>query len=296
MKKIILLVTLTISVLLSCNCNPKRLTTDLSLYHGVWANADCELVQTDKYTLFFERNDGKISAILRQNERSGDTIYSTFFAGFIFDIQTKEYEKIVPSIDNLKLPIDDYFSLKDGQLTVLKALQIQPLQLVEKLEVCPAYEMPTADAMNIGKCLQNWQLGVFEYNTDPENPYILIGTNRHSYIFAIAPNILYCRAARLRHNNHGSVFAQNIRLIINDNSGEKTANMENDNLKITASDVEIDNSLFKPDVCAFEKGGIYWSLISFTPNEIKINGCGEVYIYGRPDNEAATEWFVYKSY
>ena len=294
MKKIVLLTVLTCSVLLLCSCNSKRLTDDLSHYHGVWANTDCELVQTDKYTLFFERNNGKISVTLRQNERSGDIIYSVFFTGFVFDMQTKEYERIVPTIDNAKLPIDDYFNLKDGQLIVQK----QTLQLIEKLDICPPYEMPFADNMNIGKCLQNWQLGVFAHNTDPESPHIEIGTNRHSYIFTMMPNMLYCRAARIRHNNHGSVFAQNIRLMINDNTGEKTAEMDNNNIKIAATDVEINNSLFKPDVCAFEKGGIYWSFISCTPNEIKLNGCGEVYTYGRPniENETVTEWFVYKSY
>jgi len=286
------------SILLLCCCNPKKLTTDLSAYHGVWANADCELVQTEKYTLLFERNDGKISATLRQNERSGDTIYSIFFAGFIFDMQTKEYEKIVPSMDNVKLPVDDYFSLKDGQLKLLQASQIQTLQLIEKFEICPPYEMPIADNTNIGKCLQSWQLGVFEYNTDPENPYIEIGTNKHTYIFAMMPNMLYCRAARIRHNDYGSVFSQNIRLMINENTSEKTAVMDDDNLKIAASDVEINNSLFKPDVCAYEKSGIYWSFVSCTPNEIKVNGCGEVYTFGRPniDNETVVEWFVYKSY
>ena len=298
MKKVVFFTALTSIVLLLCGCNSKELTTDLSPYYGVWANADCELVQTDKYTLFFERNNGKISATLRQNERSGDTIYSNFFSGFIFDMQTKEYEKIVPSMDNTKVLIDNYFSLKDGQLTLLRASQIQTLQLVEKLKVCSPYEMPIADNMNIGKCLQNWQLGLFEHNADPENIHIEIGTNKHSYIFAIMPNILYCRAARIRHNNHGSVFAQNIRLMINDNTGEKTAEIEDNNLKIAASDVEINNSLFKPDVCAYEKGGFYWSLISCTPNEIKINGCEDVYTYRRPsiDNKTIVEWFAYKNY
>ena len=298
MKNKVFFTVLTSCILLLCGCNPKKLTTDLLPYYGVWANADCELVQTEKYTLFFERNNGKISATLRQNGRSGDTIYSNFFAGFIFDMQTKEYEKIVPSADNAKIPIDEFFSLKDGLLTVHQSVQAQTLNLIEKLEVSPPYEMPSADSTNIGKCLQNWQLGVFEYSADPENPYIQIGTNKHVYIFAMMPNMLYCRAARIRHNNYGSVFSQNIRLMINANTGEKTANMEKDNLEISITDVEINNSLFKPDVCAYEKGGIYWSFISSTPNEIRVNGCGEVYIFRRPsiDDKSVVEWFVYKHY
>ena len=293
------LTTLIGSVILLCSCNKKNVTTDLSPYYGVWANADCELVQTEKYTLFFERSDGKISAVLRQNERVRDTIYSKFFAGFIFDMQTKEYEKMVPSTIDAKIPIDDYFCLdENGQLKVLQAAQVQRLQLVEKIDACPPYELPFADTENVGKCLQNWQLGVFEYNPDPENPYIEIGTNKHVYIFALTPGMLYCRAARIRHNNHGSVFAQNIRLMISENSGEKTAVMNENNLKISAADVEINNSLFKPDACSFEEHGIYWSFISCTSNAIKLNGCGEVYTFERHsiDDEHTVEWFAYKNY
>jgi hypothetical protein len=300
MKNKIFLTVLTGSILLLCGCNSKNLTTDLSPYYGVWANADCELVQTEKYTLFFERNNSKISATLRQNKRSenGDTVYSHFFAGFIFDMQTKEYEKIVPATDNVKIPIDNYINLNNGQLKVLQSAQVQILQLIEKLDVCLPYEMPFAGSTNIGKCLQNWQMGVFEHSADAENPYIEIGTNKHSYIFTLMPNMLYCRAARIRHNNHGSVFAQNIRLKINANSGEKTAEMAANNLTVSAADVEIDNLLFKPNACSFEEGGIYWSFISCKPDKIKLNGCGETYTYNRPtiDNKAVVEWFAYKNY
>ena len=296
MKKKVFITVLTIGVLFFCACSQKKLTKDLSPYYGVWANADCELVQTQKYTLFFERNNGKISVTLRQNEQSGDTIYTKFFVGFIFDVQTKEYERIVPSTDNEKILIDDYFNLKDEQLKVLKASQIQTLQLIEKLEVCSPYEMPFADSTNIGKCLQNWQLGVFEHNLDLEKLWFEIGTNRHVYIVSVSNGMPYCRAARIRHNNHGSVFAQNIRLMINAN--EKTVVMPKNNLEISTADVEIDNSLFKPNVCSFEKGGIYWSFISSSQNEIKVNGCGQVYTFSRPniDNAKIAEWFEYKNY
>ena len=285
-------------VFIGCSLSKKNITTDLSPYYGIWANADCEFVQTEKYTLFFERKNGKISAILRQNERIGDTIYSKFFTGFIFDIKTKEYEKITPSKDNEKIPIDDYISLKDGQLKVLPEAQAQTLQLVEKLDVCPPYEMPFADNTTIGKCLHNWQIGVFEQSTSHENLDIEIGTNKHSYIFYLTPDMLYFRASRIKHNNHGSMVDQggNIRLMMN--SGEKTVFMENNNLQVISVDIEINNSKFKPDVCSFEEDGIYWSVISYTPTEIKLNGCGTVYTYVRPniDDEKVKEWFIYKNY
>ncbi|GHT10213.1 hypothetical protein FACS189426_10050 [Bacteroidia bacterium] len=281
----------------NCSNKPNEIN-DLTACYGVWADADCELVQTEKYTLLFERNNDKISATLRQNERVGEAIYSNFFSGFVFDVKTKEYEKIVCEDSQKRLLIGDYIHLKDGQLDVLQNDQAGKLQLVEKITVCPAYEMPFAEDNTIGDCLQYWQLGTVEYNLDPENLHIEIGTNKHVYIFLVNSNMLYCRAARIRHNNHGSVFAQNIRLMINANTKETTANMENNNLEITAAEVTINDTLFKPDMCSYEDGGIYWSYISSVPNIIAVNGCGETYRFGRPtvDNEKVVEWFKYKAY
>ncbi|MDR0754396.1 MAG: hypothetical protein LBF04_03305 [Prevotellaceae bacterium] len=284
-------------IIVLCGCNKQNLIADLTAYYGVWANADCELVQTEKYTLFFERNEKKITVTLRQNERKGDTVYSNFFAGFVFDTDTKEYEKITYNDESSeRILFGDFAKLEDKYLKISQNHKNQKLQLVEKIEICSPYEMPFANTSNIGECLQNWQSGVFEYNLDMDNLYIEIGTNKHVYIFADFPNMLYCRAARIRHNNNGSVFAQNIRLMIN--AKEKTAEMESDNLKVCASDVEIDNSLFKPDMCSFEENGIYWSFISCTADTIKLNGCGEVYTYVRqsPDDTQVAEWFKYKAY
>jgi hypothetical protein len=279
-------------------CKKQTLITDLTPYHGVWANADCELVQTEKYTLLFERSNDKIIATLRQIEKCGDTVYSNFFESLVFDTKTKDYEKTVCNENQKKMLIGDYLQLKDGKLEIFQSPTPQKLHLIEKLDICPAYEMPFANTSNIGSCLQYWQLGVFEFSLDKENIYIEIGTNKHAYIFGVFPNMIYCRAARIKHNNNGSVFAQNIRLMINDNTKEKTAEMEMDNLKISQADIDINNSLFKPDMCSFEEGGIYWSFISCTADTIKLNGCGEIYTYVRESvtDETVAEWFEYKPY
>ncbi len=63
---------------------------DNELYYGVWANADCELVQTEKYTLLFERKNDTISAILRQTEQIEGEKYSTFVSGYNFIVSTKK--------------------------------------------------------------------------------------------------------------------------------------------------------------------------------------------------------------
>jgi hypothetical protein len=281
-----------------CRCNNQNLITDLTPYYGVWANSDCELVQTEKYTLLFERNENKITVALRQNERKGDSVYSNFFAGFVFDTISKEYEKISDNDElSKRILFGDFAKLEDKHLEISQNHKNQKLQLVEQIEICPPYEMPFANASNIGECLQNWQLGVFEYNLD-DNLRIDIGTNKHIYTFTVFPDMLYCRAARIRHNNNGSVFAQNIRLMINNNTKEKTAEMKIDNYKICSSDVEINDALFKPDMCSYEEESIYWSFISCVAEAIKVNGCGEVYTFARRsmDNSKIAEWFKYKAY
>jgi hypothetical protein len=284
-----------IPLLSSCN---KQNITDLSPYCGVWANNNCELVQTEKYTLLFERNNNKIFVTLRQNEKVNNMIYSKFFSGYIFDTHTKAYEKIVCDKNKEKLLIDDYLKLQNGQLKLLQESQPIELQSVEKIAVSSAYEMPVADNSTIGKCLQYWQLGTLEHSINPDNVWIEIGTNKHSYIFVENPNQLYFRAARLRHNNYGSVFSQNIRIMFSAYSEETTVEMDADNLKTTANDIYIDNSLFKPDMCSFEENGIYWSVVTCNPNVIKLNGCGETYTYERPaiDNKIYAEWFKYYEY
>ena len=91
-----------------------------------------------------------------------------------------------------------------------------------------------------GSCQKKLAIDLSPYYgvwANPENPHIEIGTNKHFYIFTMMPNILYCRAAYIRHNNNGSVFAQNIRLMINDNTGEKAAEMGDNNLKITTAKI-----------------------------------------------------------
>lgn len=81
----------------------------------------------------------------------------------------------------------------------------------------------------------------------------------------------------------------------NNNTGEMTSYMAPDNYNIAANDLKIDDSKFNPNACVFNPdGGIYWSFISFTPDQIKINGCGEIYYINRIDQ--IEEYFKYIPY
>lgn len=280
------------------SCSNKGLTNDLSSHYGVWVNKDCELVQTSKYTLIFSRQQEKITTILRRNVNVFDTIYSEFVLGYVFDGNLKSYEKIDCSDKQKRILIGDLISLKDNKLELTINSTKKTLDMIEKIDVSVPYDMPVANKDNIGKCLQNWQLGTIEHKLDLSDFWIEIGTNKHVYIFISNPNQLYCRAACIRSNEHGSVFAQNIRLMFSAYSKEATVSMSDDNYKTSKSYININNSLFKPDACSFENNGIYWSFISNEPDTIKLNGCGDVYKFERPlmDDKKRVEWFKYKEY
>ncbi|PIE86352.1 MAG: hypothetical protein CSA05_00865, partial [Bacteroidia bacterium] len=221
------------------SCTSKEIIKDLKPYYGVWANQNCELVQTAKYTLIFLRQSEKITTILRRNINVADTIYSEFVSGYVFDEKSKSYEKIECKDKQKIILINDLIKLEDNQLDLSFNFDKQTLEMIEKIEVCLPYDMPLASEGVIGKCLQNWQLGTIEHKLDLNDLWIEIGTNKHTYIFISNPNQLYCRAACIRSNEHGSVFAQNIRLMFNANTNETTVSMKNDNYTTTKSDINI---------------------------------------------------------
>ncbi len=297
MKKNINFVIIFWGIFAICYSRQLDLKKDFSGYYGVWANKDNEVVQTKKYTLIFSRELGKIRAILRRNISESNLTFSEFVIGYNFNIKEKSYKKI-ESTESKKILLDSLFCLKGGKLELRLNSKKQLLEMVEKIEVCEPYQMLVAEEGKIGKSLQSWQLGTIEHKLDLNDFWLEIGTNKHLYIFIANPNQLYCRAARIRSNDKGSVFAQNIRLMFSAHNNETTIYMNENNHEITSSDLKIDNSLFKPNVCSFEKGGIYWSFISSKPDTIKLNGCGAVYTFPRPslNDKNRVEWFKYRDY
>lgn len=107
----------------------------------------------------------------------------------------------------------------------------------------------------------------------------------------------YIRAAAARNNNNGTLFFQNIRMMKNKNTEEYTMYIEPNNFTFSRNDLRIDDSKFQPDSCTFNPdGGIYWSLISFEPDLILLNGCGETYQVKRHPVESGMEYFEYVPY
>lgn len=254
---------------------------------GVWADADCEVLRTERFALIFERSDSVIAASLIRTEGDPVLLGRTVFAA------DSVVERYIAGSDTLRA--DPGTVDRNGRLRIAGIGGERLLELIERVQVTEPYQMLHASPLEAGTCLQQWNMGT-RYEADAENISFEAGTNRHNYAFFIQPGFVYCRAARLRFNDHGGLFAQNIRLM--SNSREQTAFMAPDNKAESAAPLEIDNRKFCPDQCVFDSDGIYWSFIRFEQDTAVIHGCGELYRYPRPaaDGEALSEWIAFEKY
>lgn len=256
--------------------------SDFSKHRGVWASNDAEAVITDSVCMFFEKTPAGLRAFL--NVPTQDIYSCTTYKDSAFVVETAE-----PLV------------LTDGVKTIngvtVKTLRIgdKVMSKVEEIETCKPYEKSRANSKSdVGKCLQEWRLGA-KFGKDGDIFMCEVNTNRHMFIYLINPNMTYIRAAATANNDNGTLFFQNIRMMRNNNTGELTSYMAPDNYNIAADNLQIDNSKFNPNACVFNPdGGIYWSLISFTADQIKINGCGETYYVNRIDQ--FEEYFKYVPY
>ena len=251
---------------------------DFSDYKGVWSSDKAEAVLTDSICIFYYQTDSTMQAVLEIP--SGGISSRTVF---------KKDGSVTTATDNAPLAI----SLNDGKLDICGYL----LKKVENIRIVQPYDMSKCNSkLDVGKCLQEWRLGA-GYGITDDMIYCEVNTNRHMFVYMINPSMVYIRAAATRNNNNGTLFFQNIRMMKNHNTDEHTMSMESDNFDITKNDLKIDNSKFQPDACTFNPdGGIYWSLISFEPDEIKLNGCGETYTVNRRPAEPDCEYIEYAPY
>ena len=256
-----------ILTLIAIACSLTAAAADFSAFRGVWVSDSAEAVVTDSAAIFFENTPSGLRAYL---DVPSHGIHSrTVFSDSVF-------------VSGETAPLE--MSLDNGKLTIGG----NALRKVESLDTRAPYEAPTATSpRDIGHRLQEWRLGA-SFGREGEVTYCEINTNRHMFVYLLNPSMTYIRAAATRNNDRGTLFFQNIRMMANNDTGEVTSQMMDGNFSIARQDLPIDNSMFQPDRCTFSPdGGIYWSLISFTPDQILLNGCGETYRVDRltPRNE-----------
>lgn len=256
--------------------------SDFSKYRGVWASNDAEAVVTDSVCIFFEKTPTGLRAFLNVPTQE---IYScTTYKDSTFVVETT-----APLI-----LIDEVKTINGAAVKTLR-IGDKVMSKVEEITTCKPYEKSCANSRSdIGKCLQEWRLGA-KFGKDGDVFMCEVNTNRHMFVYMVNTRMIYIRAAATANNNNGTLFFQNIRMMRNSNTGEITSYIEPENYNIVANDLMIDNSKFNPNACVFNPdGGIYWSLISFTADQIQINGCGETYYINRIDQ--FEEYFKYIPY
>ncbi len=194
------------------------------------------------------------------------------------------YENIEIENDQLKqfinLPFDLDIQLEKSIVTFPDGTQY-PFVIDEEFtdkELHP--QIPSIQDDNIGECLRLWNMGVHEeyISVDGISQFIgvTINTNKHMYIFELFRDSIYCRAARFVATNKGIVFNQNFRQGLE-------AYMIKDNMEAHAP-LLYDESLFLSDSCLWNDRSVYWSLSSYSSQEIILHGCqGDIYHWKKPD-------------
>lgn len=255
--------------------------TDFGKYRGVWAGMESEAVFTDSVMMYFHRDtlSGTGYGALRVPSRGIDML-TTFAKDTILFGKTPDYR---------------IHATPDGALCIGN----DTLKKVESIDITQPYDMPqAASRQDIGRCLQEWQLGTV-IETSGKDVLVMVGTNRNSFMYNIGGGMVYLRAAAMLQCNEGSLFIQNIRMMKNPNTGERSNIFFYDSHEFLTNLPAIDISKFDPTRCVFAGDMfIYWSYLSHTPDEIKLNGCGETYTFQRPrkDTPELIEWIKYKPY
>lgn len=275
-------------------CNEKKASINEHSLTGVWADNDCELLRTDKYFLLFERCDSLLTSSLHYFQND-----SVFLLGTVTFGPSAVVEQVVYDSPLYVNDADAGQLSPDGSLQVKTKNGTRDLKSIETIVMSEPYDMIYASLDNIGSCVQEWNLGVkagWGEVYGAGQVYFEAGTNEHNYAFIIQPGFIYCRVARLRFNDRGGLFAQNIRLM--SNGREHTSFMVNDNLSVSSDPLFIDNTKFRDDMCVYSDDGIYWSFIEFDGDVAVLNGCGEIYRYKRPEKQQSSleEWIRFRRY
>lgn len=247
---------------------------------GVWVSDKAELLLTDKIMMYFEKqSDDAVLAMIEVDSIAEDcTLFSK--------------DTII------RQSIPENFAIKHISSNEIMA-NGQKMVKAETVEMCEPYDMIAATDSNVlADRLTEWRLGAtVGFNKETKEIAVEVNTPKNMFIYYIAGGMYYLRAARIENVNEGTLFYQNIRLMKNPNTQERTVYFSQNNQSEVMGGLEINIDGFKPEACYFDpNGGIYWSYTSHTPDQIILNGCaGDTYYINRrkADDKNMFEWIKY---
>lgn len=277
--------------------------------YGVWADKTSHLVITSKHIMLFEKLKDDVRAYACKYKIESNKLLLELKAAVCFNktknnsnclLRNSENEVIIQwgdksnritkpevfeiSISN-KIPDDNtlYFNLKSNAELEFTSFEkeVHNLKLVKKIVISNFVEQPRAKSENIGYCLSNWnKFGKIEQGIrDKEVFSCEIILNKIDFNFILMKGaLIYCNSNITATNNNGRVWDQKVRLMNHIESNQFSIYYPDDCYNSLKEKIEIDDKLFLNDTCNFLPGMLrYWSLDTFTEDQIIINGCGEKY-------------------
>lgn len=129
--------------------------------------------------------------------------------------------------------------------------------------MCEPYDMTAANDSNaLADRLTEWRLGAWVKVDKTTNDIdAAVNTPRNMFVYNIENGMYYLRAARIENVNEGTLFYQNIRLMKNPNTKERTVYFSPNNQNEVLEALEINLDGFKPGTCYFDPNGAYIGLI-----------------------------------
>lgn len=258
--------------------NTVKDNSQVSAVFGIKVKANIEFCESGKAGIIYNNHD-KI-------EKWGDEI--------TYDCSFDEQECIVKEVDDgflLSRDSEIIFMFKNNKVIIRSLFSgLQELQLLEKITICEFKKGETANPENIGYCLKSWEL--MSFNMIMKIGFIcFVRTNERllsiQFINSDDKQLLYCRTGNYKYSNKGTVSRIGIRLL--KETKKFSYRLPKDIFAHNNKQIKIDEQKFSEECFVHDKKEriLYWSLKSFTEDQIVLNGCsGDYYKYNRPSMEA----------
>lgn len=188
-----------------CTCACESNNDVIEHQTGVWVSDKAELLLTDKIMMYFEKqSDDAVLVMLKVDSITEDcTLFSK------------------DTIIRQSIPED--FAMKHISSNEI-IVNGQKMVKAETIEMCEPYDMTAANDSNaLADRLTEWRLGAWVKVDKTTNDIdAAVNTPRNMFVYNIENGMYYLRAARIENVNEGTLFYQNIRLMKNPNTKERT--------------------------------------------------------------------------
>lgn len=261
---------------------------------GVYRGRDCEIVETERFTLKLYHNSDK--TILGAKLWCGFENSKRLTAICERDLttETTEYAYLVDGCEPHTAVTNS--ERLAGQLTApYNPDETRPLRRLETFTVDhDRTPLPTVKEAGIPGCLNAWRMGA-GYETDLDRMQFYLCTGKTEYTFSIrqTDDNIYCGASYNLVFDLGLFGGKQFFRIRNYRDNAEPFCRFQADFNCTPPDIRIPTERCVLGQCINMREGIMWCVKRYTDDEIVLQGCGDdEYIYRR--DEEKTERFVTK--